>query len=275
MNADDFGLSEGVNRAIMDCVHSGILRSASLMPNGAAFEDALRVARRTPELGVGIHLTLVGECCVAPRRDLGGLVDAAGLLPASYAAFARGFLSRRFTRREIRREVQAQMQHVMQAGIHPTHLDSHQHVHLLPGVFEIALEAARDAGIAVIRVPREPRSGLGWDARGLQLRVLRLLCRRAERLARSSKLRVVPHFRGLAVSGALDAAALLQVLARAGAGVTEVMSHPGYSDHALRQKYRWGYAWDSEAQALQSTAARRMVESRHIRLAHFGQAWDD
>jgi len=284
VNADDFGLSAGVNAGILSCFHNGILRSTSLMPNGAAFEDAVRLARQTPGLGVGVHLSLVGEPCVAPRRELGGLADADGMLPASYAAFARGYFSRRFTQREIQREVAAQMRRVLQAGIRPTHLDSHQHVHLMPGVFGLALQAAQEAGIQVIRVPHERArhqaglaepSGLAQrlSTRGLQLNVLSMLSRRARRQARAARLRVAPRFWGLSESGALDEAALLPILARLGRGVNELMSHPGFSDEALRRKYLWGYRWDAEAAALQSPAARQMVEERGIRLAHFGQAW--
>ncbi|MDQ3814387.1 MAG: ChbG/HpnK family deacetylase [Armatimonadota bacterium] len=274
VNADDFGLSTGVNRGIEASFHDGILRSASLMPNGDAFADAVRIARQTPALGVGIHLCLVGERCVAPHEELGGLVDDAGFLPASYTAFVRGYYQRRFTRRDIRREVAAQVQRVLDAGIRPTHLDSHQHVHLSPAVFDIALAAARAANIAVIRVPHERRPLKdGLNTRGVQLRILALLCRRAARRAHRARLRFARSFWGLNVSGALDESALLRVLENARPGVNEVMAHPGISDAALRQKYQWGYRWDAEAAALQSSAVRHLVESRRIRLAHFGQAW--
>jgi len=279
VNADDFGLSEGVNAGILSCFHHGILRSASLMPNAEAFEDAVRLAQQTPGLGVGIHLSLVGEPCLAPRRELGALADKDGMLPASYEAFALGYLTRRFTQREIRREVQAQMRRVLKTGIRPTHLDSHQHVHLMPGVFAIAVQAAQEAGIKVIRVPQERAAGQlelrqRLSPRALQLRVLSMLCRSARRQARAARLRVASNFWGLSESGALDEAALLPILARLGRGVNELMAHPGFSDEVLRRKYLWGYRWDEEARALQSSEAREIVEERGIRLAHFGEAWD-
>ena len=271
MNADDFGLSAKVNRGILACFHHGILRSTSLMPNGAAFDDAVRIAQETPNLGVGIHVSLVGEPCVAPPRELGALVDKDGMLPASYAAFARGYLTRRFTHREIRREVQAQLQRVLDAGIQPTHLDSHQHVHLLPGVFAIAVAAARAANIRVIRVPHERGLPHRFDARSLQLRALIFLCRRAKLQAQAAGLHVVSQFQGLGVSGALGEAALLHLIGRTRHGVNEIMAHPGFSDAAQHEKYPWGYDWEAEAQALQAPAVRELVNARGLRLAHFGE----
>ena len=282
MNADDFALSAGVNRGILACFHHGILRSTSLMPNGAAFDDAVQLARQTPDLGVGVHLALVGEKCVAPRAQLGHLVDDEGNLPASYAAFARGYLMHRFTLRAIEREIAAQMERVLATGLRPTHLDSHQHVHLLPGIFALTVRAAKNVGIPVIRVPgerivthqRTMRETLSaWNARALQLRVLTRLCRRARCQARAAHLRTVDNFRGLQVSGALDEPALLRIIHRLPRGVSEVMSHPGFGSAALHQKYPWNYRWDDEAAALQSDTVRRAVENQHIRLAHFGNAW--
>jgi hopanoid biosynthesis associated protein HpnK len=275
VNADDFGLSTGVNQGIIDCFEQGILRSASLMPNGAAFDDAVRLARHTPGLGVGVHISLVAEPCVAPRHELGGLADADGSLPSSYAAFTRGYCTRRFTRRAIQREVEAQMQRVLATDLTLTHLDSHQHVHLLPGVFDIVADAARSAGIAVIRVPHERRlhRPRRLDMRNVQLQVLLALCRRARGRAHASELRTAHRFFGLSVSGALNEAALLHILHHVSPGVNEIMAHPGISDAELRRRYQWGYDWDNEAAALQSPTVRHLVEQRGIRLAHFGNAW--
>lgn len=275
MNADDFGLSEGVNQGILAALRGGILRSASLMPNGAAFEDAVRIARATPQMGVGIHISLVGETPVAPRAEISGLADEEGLLPASYTAFVRAYLARRFTAEHIRREVAAQVHRVLDTGLCPTHLDSHQHVHLLPTVFDIAVEAAVKAGIRVIRIPEERGLPLPFTPRAAQLRALGALCPRARRRAHAAGLRTASHFQGLAVSGSLNEAALMRFIRDAGPGVHEIMAHPGHSDVALREKYQWGYNWDEEAAALQCATVLRIVQERGIQLAHFGNAWNE
>jgi hopanoid biosynthesis associated protein HpnK len=275
VNADDFGLSAGVNRGIEESFRCGILRSASLMPNGEAFADAVRIARQLPGLGVGIHLSLVGERSLAPREASGSLVDEHGFLPASYAEFARGYFLGRFTLRAIRREVDAQIQRVLDTGIRPTHLDSHQHLHLFPGIFKIAIEAAHAANIGVIRVPHEqglsPRFRV--SPRAMRLLVLNIFCRHAKRMALARGLHVAHHFWGLEFSGSLGESELLRILENVSSGINEVMMHPGISDKTMQGKYPWGYKWDMETAALRSSAVRQLIAERRIRLASFEEAW--
>jgi len=111
VNADDFGLSEQINRGIESAFVRGILRSASIMPNGKAFEDAVRIAAATPGLGVGIHLSLVDEHCAARPEDVRGLVDARGRLPKRARDFLVRWSLRRFDARQVRAEVEAQIGH--------------------------------------------------------------------------------------------------------------------------------------------------------------------
>jgi chitin disaccharide deacetylase len=161
VNADDFGLSVSTNAGIRDAYEHGILRSASLMANGEGFDDAVSQVKELPGLGVGIHLSLVGERPIAPPHKLRGLIGSDGRLPPSYADFARGYLLRKFTPREVHREMEAQIARVLHAGIRPTHLDSHQHVHLMPGVFDLTLDLAEAYKIRVVRVPRD-RAVFSW-----------------------------------------------------------------------------------------------------------------
>ena len=179
VNADDFGLSQGINRGIESAFRQGILRSTSLMPNGAAFEDALLVAARNPELGIGIHISLVGEKCVAPAASLGQLVSESGELPQSYLTFVKGLIQRRFSLPEIRTEISTQIKKALATGIHFTHIDSHQHLHMMPGILELVIDSAHVAGIGVIRLPFES-GGITpnrFSVRGVQLCGLSLLSR--------------------------------------------------------------------------------------------------
>ena len=275
VNADDFGLSPSINEGIERACKHGILRSASLMPNGEGFDDAIDRVKQIPELGVGIHLSLVGERPVAPAHELRGLVDCDGRLPASYADFARGYLSRRFTLREARREMEAQITRVLDAGIRPTHLDSHQHVHLLPGLLDLTLDLAQANQISVVRAAydRAVFSRTLASGRGLQLGVLIFLSALARGRIRRRGLHCAGFFHGLAVSGHLDTQALCGILSRLGHGVNEIMCHPGFETPALRRRYAWGYKWETEAEALGSGAAKKLVERRGISLRSFAEAW--
>jgi hopanoid biosynthesis associated protein HpnK len=274
INADDFGLSTGINEGISVAHEQGILRSASLMPNGEAFSDAVDRIRQLPDLGVGVHLSLVGETPIAPVNSLRGLARQ-GKLPDSYAAFARDYLLRRFSLAEVRREMRAQIDQVLEAGIQPTHLDSHQHIHLLPGILELTLDLAQAYQINVVRVP-DDRTGLfrmrtSW--RRVQLATLVLLSALARKKIAKSGLKSAGFFHGLAASGRLDTESLSAILSRLQDGINEVMCHPGLETAALRQRYAWGYAWETEMAALRSSAIKQIVKRRGIRLRNFAEAW--
>ena len=274
VNADDFGLSTCINEGISVAYQQGILRSASLMPNGEAFSDAVDRIRQLPGLGVGVHLSLVGEGPIAPINSLRGLAKQ-GKLPNSYVDFTRGYLLRTFTLAEIRREMRAQIDRVLNAGIQPTHLDSHQHIHVLPGILDVTLDLAQDYKINVVRVPddRAALFGLPRSWRSMQLAALVLLSALARKKIGKKKLKSAGVFHGLAVSGRLDTESLAAILSRLQEGVHEIMCHPGVETAALRQRYAWGYAWETEMAALRSSAVKQIVERRGIRLRNFAEAW--
>lgn len=271
VNADDFGLSEGINRGILSAFQRGILRSTSILPNGTAFDDAAAIAASTPDLDIGFHVSLVDEKCVAPVSDVHGLVDDNGCLPASYSEFVKGYFSRRFSLRDIQVEIEAQLRRVVDAGIHPTHIDSHQHLHVLPGIIDVVIQTAKDAGIPVIRIPRECG---GPGARFFHRLVLSFFCKSAESKARMAGLHYPDNFFGFSVSGHMNEYNLTKTLDSLRPGVNEIMCHPGFIDPATSARYQWGYHWDDETSALCSESIRRIVEDRNIRLASFTDAFD-
>lgn len=245
------------------------------MPNGSAFADAVRIAKGTPDLGVGIHISLVGERCVAPLERVPRLAGDQGLLPASYLQFAKRFALRSFGLDEVRTEIEAQVQRVLDAGISPTHLDSHQHLHVFPGISAIVADIAVRHGIRVVRAPRESR-GVDmrpFSSRAAQLAVLIYLSRRCAPRFRRSGLQCVDHFWGLGTSGRLDESRLLETISRLRPGVNEIMCHPGFSDPETSARYPWRYRWDDEASALTSPRVRTELESRNIRPMSFADAW--
>jgi chitin disaccharide deacetylase len=269
VNADDFGLNAQINHGIEWAYRQGILRSASIMPNGSAFDDAVRIAAGAPELGVGIHLSLLDEQCAARLSEVRGLADAHSRLPKQYERFLFLWLCRRFNRRQIRAEVRAQISRVLGAGIQPTHLDSHQHLHLFPPVLSIVLEEAKKAGIDVIRLPVDCSPGSG-----IKGKILGWLSCFAQPKLRFLGIRSADHFWGLAHSGCMNETNLISILMRLKRGVNEVMCHPGFSGPAVRARYPWNYRWDEETAALTSGSIRACIENQNIRLANFSNAWN-
>ena len=187
MNADDLGWTEGVNRGIAEAHRNGIVTSASLLANGAAFASGVEVARKTPGLGVGVHLNLSDGEPVAPRELVKSLVNERGELEGRTESLLLRLARRSVLLDEVEREWEAQIQKVRTSGIEPTHLDGHRHVQMLPGLFEIALRLAKRHGIAAIRISHEEsslRAALSAGAKqkgtvvmrqGVQARGLKLL----------------------------------------------------------------------------------------------------
>src|SRR5271154_2160978 len=132
LNADDFGLTRGVNEGIIRSHCEGILTSATLMATGPAFDDAVERAKATPTLGVGCHLVLMGGTAGAKPSEIPSLVDVNGLLPESLGIFVTKVTSRSIQTRDIEIELRAQIQKILRAGIEPTHVDTHKHTHVHP-----------------------------------------------------------------------------------------------------------------------------------------------
>ncbi|HXJ16101.1 MAG TPA: ChbG/HpnK family deacetylase, partial [Candidatus Polarisedimenticolia bacterium] len=155
VNADDFGLTRGVNEGIVRASQEGILTSATLMANGPAFEDAVDRARQCPRLGVGCHLALVGGRVVAPREKIPSLADRDGRLPRSIGVLMAKLSTGLVRTKDIEAEFRAQIEKICRAGIEPTHLDTHKHSHAHPLVTSALGRVAREFGIARVRNPVE------------------------------------------------------------------------------------------------------------------------
>jgi predicted glycoside hydrolase/deacetylase ChbG (UPF0249 family) len=155
INADDFGLCEGVNQGIVKAHTEGVLTSATLMTNMQCAEKAAALAKSLPSLGVGIHLNLTDGRPLAKDRGIGTLCNVNGEFAFNpYQLCSRSALSAKI-REAIRMELQAQIQWTLDQGITPTHLDSHKHVHCFPVLFKIVCELAGRFGISAIRWPLE------------------------------------------------------------------------------------------------------------------------
>lgn len=241
VNGDDFGLTAGVNAGILFAHTNGILTSASLFAGAPETGAAIALARRTPTLGVGCHLTLVDGVPVLPASRLPTLAPDGRFRP-TWAGFIMAASRGRIHFAEIERELAAQVDRLQSAGITLTHLDGHKHVHAYPPVFAIVAALARRFAIPVVRVPWERRP-IGVVAQHrFRGRVLRQAIENLaltpwaaddRRLLASHGVAPAPAFVGRALTGLFTAQNLRALLARLPAGVHELMTHPGYPDAAL------------------------------------------
>ena len=242
INADDFGLTPGVNRVVAALYRSGVLSSATLMANGRAFQDAVLTAKENPGLGVGCHIVLVDGAPLSSSSKIPTLLGPDGTqFRSSLAAFFRAALLGQIEEEEIECEAAAQLTRLIDAGITPTHLDSHKHTHMFPSVLRPLLRVADRFGIPAIRNPFEPRwsvpLGRGRVVRRLQVRLLGLLEPGFHRRMQATRPRVetTDGAIGVSATGTLDASTLAVLLQSLPPGTWELVCHPGAWDEELRR----------------------------------------
>jgi hopanoid biosynthesis associated protein HpnK len=281
VNADDFGLTPGVNAGIIDAHTRGILTSASVFANASATDHAIQLARRTPTLGVGCHLALVDADPVLPSSRLPTLA-ADGHFRPTWRSFIADALAGRIAVDEIERELAAQIGRLSDAGLRLTHLDAHNHVHAFPPVFGVVARLARRFGIATVRIPYESPSLalVAWNAgrpgarrQAMENVALAPWAWRDRLLLRRHGLAPAPAFFGRVLTGMFTRDDVGRVLERMGPGVSELMTHPGYPDAALdlvRTRLRQERA--AEVAVLTDPAIADLVRREGIALVRHGQA---
>jgi hopanoid biosynthesis associated protein HpnK len=269
VNADDFGLSESVNAAVLEAHDRGILTSCSLMVAEPAAAAAARAASQRPSLAVGLHLTVVQGRAVLPPDEIPRLVDREGRFHRDPARAGMRYAFDRQARAQLERELRAQFERFRDLGLPIAHLDGHLHMHMHPIVFDLAAALAEEFGCRAVRVPRDDWWGYRREEGPRALTqaplavIFALLGRRARRrlAARSRPGRRfvwADRVYGLFRTGGMDEAALLSLLRRLPPGSHEIYSHPDAGG--------LGAAGVAELAALLSPAVRRLVEEREIHL---------
>jgi len=266
VNADDYGLTEGISRGILHAHREGIVTSTSAIAIGPAYPKVASWLAEEDELGVGVHLAAVGEDPpLLSAREIPSLVGKRGHLCESYSAFIARALLGRVNPEELRLEFTAQLETVQELGIPITHLDAHQHLQLWPSVCSVVIDLATRFDIPAVRVPR-------FRARNPVAIGVTLLGARLARRAKAVGLRFPLDAVGIECAGRLDEELLPTVLARLarhGHDAVELTVHPGEGDDMDRARYQWGYRWEDELAALVGPVAKRAVASAGFRLATY------
>jgi predicted glycoside hydrolase/deacetylase ChbG (UPF0249 family) len=277
LNADDFGLTAGVNRAILELHRAGSLTSTTLMARAAATEEAIEMARWTPTLGVGCHVVLVDGEPVLPASELPTLVDRrTGRFQPTLSAFLQRLLTRRIHSSGIEAEAAAQIALLQSGGVALTHIDTHKHTHMFPAVLRPVLRAAKAAGIRCVRNPFEP----AWSLRATpgaplirraEVSLLRLLEPTFRRIVAEEGFVTTGGAIGVLATGTLDPATVASLLAALPDGAWELVTHPGYNDSDLAQAHtRLLASRETEREALNAISLRDGIEL--INFSQLGQA---
>lgn len=249
VNADDFGFTRDVNAGIVEAHRNGILTATTLMANGDAFDDAVRLAKETPSLDIGCHLVLVG----APGFPL--------TIPQLVRAVALG-------RIRIYDELMKQVRRIVDAGLSPTHLDTHKHTHLLPPVLEAVARISEEFRIPWVRrpfdFPLQP-GGVGWKNR-----LMRLMSGRFGSALARHHCRSTDWFAGFRLTGRYRSGDLAELIRALPEGVTEFMCHPGRCGDELRSaRTRLKESREEELRALTSPEVRAALAGAGVKLCSF------
>jgi predicted glycoside hydrolase/deacetylase ChbG (UPF0249 family) len=243
-NADDFGLTPGVNRSIVELHRAGALSSATLMATGAFFDDAVALAHANPDLEVGCHILLVDGTPALPPEQIPTLCPNGASFRPALTAFIRDLFAFRIRASEITAEATAQIRRLQDAGLRVSHIDTHKHTHLFSGILRPLLNAALACGIPAIRNPFEPAWALRATKGSSRLRRLAVVALRSqhrafERSIRASGLATTSGTIGVLATGASNIEGTLRNLLAAipndPSQTWELVCHPGYPDSHLDQ----------------------------------------
>ncbi len=275
VTGDDFGLDPVVNDGIVTSHTNGILSAASLMVNGRGFEDAVRKAKATPSLRVGLHLVLVEGRSTLPHPEIPDITDGQNRFGTSvFGTGTRYFFSRK-ARQQLAKEIRAQFEKFHQTGLKFDHVNGHNHFHIHPSVLDIILEVASDYGKPSIRVPLEPlaksiKAGPGHLMEKILSALLIVPWASAlkVKLGRAG-IRTADEVFGVYESGRVTEGYLLGIIQRLGPGVTEIYTHPSAGRCPEIEAHMPGYRHEEELKALTSPRVRAALEERKIRTIGF------
>jgi len=279
-NADDFGLTGGVNRAVVELHRAGLLTSTTLMSSAGATQQAAELARQMPQLGVGCHVVLVdGDPVLSPVDQIPHLAESSsGRFRSTLGKFlpwlhglSAGSGTAEQRAREIEAETSAQVALLQQQGVPLTHIDTHKHTHMFPAVLRPVLRAASRAGIRVVRNPFEPSWSVAATPRApwlrrFQVNTLRRLEQQFRRIVAEEGFRTTDGALGVLATGTLDPSTVRSLLqSLPSEGIYELVTHPGYNDADLQRAHTRLLA----SRELESKSLSVLKEHAEIRLTSF------
>lgn len=284
INADDFGLTAGVNRAIAEAHQRGIVTSATLMANSQAFDEAVAIARSATgnNFSVGCHVVLLDGEPLLPATQVPSLLEpknGASCFRESLNGFAVASFRHQLNSEEIEAETAAQIGRLQASGIQPSHLDTHKHAHMFPGVLRPLLQAAKSKGVGAVRNP----FGQVWPLplasllrtrqvwiRFAQLNVLRNFAGNFRREVEAHGLRTTDGSLGVLVTGVLDLKLFTAIVESIPDGTWEFVCHPGYNDADLDNvRTRLRGSRQQELSLLTSPEAKDLLRRRGVELISY------
>ena len=283
VNADDFGMTSGINRAIAESHKSGIVTSATAMANEVAVDEVIAFASKNSSLGIGCHVVLVDGTPVSQPDSVQSLIGSrngdAARFRSGIAQLAMATVTRSVREAEVHGEASAQIERLQSRGLSLSHVDCHMHSHILPVISRAVLRAARDHDIRSVRSPFEPAwsvvathksSSLRSWSRSVQVTLLRALEPQFLNTVKQNGMKTTDGTIGIAVTGLLDRDLLARLVDAMPDGTWELVTHPGYHDRDLSAaKTELKESRAAELELLTSPATREMFQKRNIQLISY------
>jgi predicted glycoside hydrolase/deacetylase ChbG (UPF0249 family) len=267
---DDFGLSKEINAGIIAACQKGNMDGISLIANGEAFDDAVALIKKHPDLDVGLHLTLVELKPILSAQEIPSSINKNGYFYPDYLQFIKAYFSGKISLKEIDLEIGAQFEKVQQAGIRISRIDSHQQLHMLPGILEIVIKYARKHHITRIRYPYTPfrlsvRQFSAHPDKFLCGMLLNCLCVFQRRLLRKNRFIHPEYYCNVSNMGVDFEKAVQWYQGSRRGGHWEFSFHPATSSHELSKRYpRWRYHWEEEYHYLMHPDFQRRFQGSDI-----------
>lgn len=279
INADDFGISEGVNRGILKCHKDGVLKSTSLMANLGAFESAVQIAQTEQELGVGIHLNLTCGSPVAPMNEISSIISDKGIF-FTLPRLINKLVRKRISLTDVESEFSAQIKKVIDSGITPTHLDTHHHIHFFPPIRKIVDRLAHRYQIKWVRgtscytlkgfyfsLPMAFNKGL---YSGLAKRFILSNLGRISQTTLNNSVHYPQQVLGIGyIPTGKYQKAFIHFLKKPIKGLTEIVCHPGYVDNELIQNDTWVHMREEELETLISADTSDIVNDLDLEILNY------
>ena len=269
INADDFGLHKDINLGIARTIESGMVRNVSISSCGKAYEHGISLQNHLKSVDIGVHITLVGEKPISYQGEVKSLVNINNLFVPGFKEFSIKYFLGKLNFDEVYLESKRQIERVFESGLTPVHLDSHQHIHILPKVWDIFCQLAIEFNIPFIRLSTFNNLIGNRKLRDIIMAYGCNILTKIDKFKSSTgEINLMPTI-GLAIAGKLTAEKLQNLLKSVKPGVVELVIHPGNQTPELENYYPWNYNWQEEQKALTDTKILSEIESKNIKLGKF------
>jgi chitin disaccharide deacetylase len=273
ISADDFGLHSSINEAIEKGFQDGLLTSASIIANGPSFSEAVNIAKRNPNLGIGLHFNIIEGKSIASENNVASLLDEGGMFFENYNKLSKRIMFGQVRLEEIEKELEAQIKHCTNSGLTLTHIDSHQHLHMLPKIYKILVKVSNKYGINKFRYLNPPFVDFSFSQ---QFKTFLSIFFKIFKSKFAYNVITPDYFIGFFNSGNLKCGYIIDVLSKINSGVIEIGFHPGLDNVQLTKSfpnwnkyYDYTFDWESEYSTITNPKFRQYIEENNIKLLNF------